>query len=124
MTQTREHEAMPGAAARAELIASVAGGQLGTWVGLATRRLLQATQTLRDGASQMGASVTSETTKQASAGGQLPPTMERAEVLVERLGQWSQEAGVQTQKTLARLWEDTEDMYMEAQDMRARWKKL
>ncbi|GLV60779.1 hypothetical protein KDH_75980 [Dictyobacter sp. S3.2.2.5] len=119
MTQTREHEAL-----RAEQIASVAGSQLGTWVGLTTRRLLQATQTLRDGANHVGASTTSATTKRPSTNGQLPPTMERAEVLVERLGQWSLEAGAQAQKTLARLWEDTEDMYMEAQDMRSRWKNL
>ncbi|GCE16297.1 hypothetical protein KDK_00970 [Dictyobacter kobayashii] len=41
---------------------------------------------------------------------------------MERLGQLSRESSVQMKKTMARLREDVEDMYVEAQDLHYTWK--
>jgi hypothetical protein len=49
-------------------------------------------------------------------------TMERAEAIVDRmglrLGEWSSQASVQIQKVAARVREDAEDIWVEAQAMR------
>lgn len=125
MTQARESDAIPSATRRAEQIATVAGSQLGTWVGLTTRRFRQAAQTLREEAKRMetpASATTKQTTARQPAADQNQPALERAEALVEQMGQWAVEGSGQMQKTLARLREDAEDMYVEAQDMRSRWK--
>ncbi|GHO85805.1 hypothetical protein [Dictyobacter formicarum] len=125
MTQTRESDAAASAIRRAEQIATVTGGQLGAWVGLTTQRFRQATQALREEANRLdtpGSAMVNQTTAGKSATGQPRPAQERAEALIDQLGQWTREGGAHMQRTLARLREDAEDMYVEAQDMRSMWR--
>lgn len=63
-------------------------------------------------------------TSRAKTGREQPgaPTMERAEATVDSLGQqlgvWGSQASLQIQKVIARVREDTEDMWVEAQTIR------
>jgi hypothetical protein len=53
------------------------------------------------------------------------PSLERAEVIVDRLlqrvGLWTMQGNVTMQRTVARLREDVEDMWVEAQEMQKDW---
>lgn len=120
MTQTQEREATP-AAERAEQIASRVGERLGQLAGRATLRVQQATHALREGADGSG----SHEGRPAHAQGKQAERTERAEALVDQLGQrvshWSMASNLRVQKATARLRENAEDLWVEAQEKCREW---
>jgi len=116
MTQTQEREATP-AAERAEQIASRVGERLGQLAGRATLRVQQAASALREGPEGSGAPE-SKQEKQTER-------TKRAEDLVDQLGQrvshWGMMSNVRVQKATARLREDAEDLWAEAQEKYRAW---
>ncbi|GER91171.1 hypothetical protein KDW_53330 [Dictyobacter vulcani] len=119
MTQIREGN--PLTTERAEQMLIQAGGQLGNWLGLARLYCQQTAQTFRQEAVRMDlpASVSTSQTKRMPTE---RPALEKAEEVVEQLEQWAVIGSLQMKKTIACLREDAEDIYVEAQDMSARWK--
>ncbi|BCL81550.1 hypothetical protein ccbrp13_40150 [Ktedonobacteria bacterium brp13] len=127
MTQTREKDTILAAAERSEQILTYAGGRLGMLVGRATIRFRQAAQAFREEADHMdmpGLTSTQQAGRPASERNAdlNRSTMERAEELVGRIEQWAIVGSSQMKRAIARLQEDAEDMYVEAQDMHDKWK--
>lgn len=120
MTQTQERETTP-AAERAEQIASRMGEQLGQFAGRATLRVQHAASALREGAGGPG----SHEGRPAQAQGKQAERTERAEALVDQLGQrvshWGKVSNLRMQKATARLREDAEDLWAEAQEKCRAW---
>jgi hypothetical protein len=127
MTQSGEKDTILAATERSEQILTYAGGQLGMLVGRASIRFRQAAQAFREEADHMdmpGVPSTQQAGRPVSErNADLDrSTMERAEELVGRIEQWAIVGGSQMKKAIARLQEDAEDMYVEAQDMHDKWK--
>lgn len=126
MTQVQEKE--PAITERAEQALSRVGERIGRLVGLTSLRIQQATQSLREEADRMDepASVRHENGRKARKVSQSKPATARAEEMVDRLGQrmsyWTMVNGSQARRTMARLREDAEDMWVEAREMRNAWK--
>lgn len=125
MTQTEEGEAAssPTAVERAERLASQAGERLGRLVGQTAWRV-QHTRRKEPGQRSTPAS-------QPEAGpGEQPaqsPTTERAEEMVgrfeQRVAHWTTVRNQQAKRAVARLREDAEDLWAEAQGVRGGWKR-
>ncbi len=131
MTQTRARETDVSATARAEQALTRAGKHLGRLAGQTTLRLRQATQAFHEEADQLDAP-TSAQQKSRVAAAQHPKhaqasrlTMERAEALVDQFGQrvahWTLGSNLSMQRSVARLREEAEDMWVEAREMHKEW---
>jgi hypothetical protein len=130
MTQTQEKAADLSATDRAEQTLTRAGKQLGRLAGQATLRLRQASQAFREEADRLDTPTSTQQGSQTSAtqhdqASRL--TLQRAEVLVGQFGQrishWALGGNLSMQRTVARLREDAEDMWMEAQEMHKEWRE-
>ena len=129
MTQSEEKATTVAASERAEQIVTRAGERLGRLAGKAVMRVQQAAQGFREEADDMDALETTsekhEATTPSAQNIQHPPTTERAEELVDqflqRASHWAVVGNLQARKTLARLREDAEDIWVEAQGMRGSW---
>jgi uncharacterized membrane protein YccC len=125
MTQLQEKEA-PGIE-RAEHALSRAGERIGRLVGQAGLRIQRAARSLREEADRMDepASAQQKNERPARKAPESLPATARAEELVDRLGQrmshWATVNGLQARRAMARLREDAEDMWVEAQEMRNGW---
>lgn len=131
MTQTPEGEASSSAIERAEKILSRAGEQFGVLVWRSRRRFQQAAQTLHEPVSHQDTPVSAsvppkERITTAHHLQENHPASERAEELVDQFGQhashWVIENSLRARRTLARLREDAEDVFVEAQEMHNEWK--
>ncbi len=126
MTRVQEQE-LPGIE-RAEQALSRAGERIGRLVGLAGRRIQQAARSLREEADRMDEPETArhEHGPKARPVPKGQPATARAEELVDRLGQrmshWAMVNSQQAKRAMARLREDAEDMWVEAQEMRDGWR--
>ena len=121
MTQTQEEKNAPLATERVEQVLTRAGGQLGNLAGRTMLRLRQVAQTVREEADRMDAPASPH----QSHNGRVQPVMERAEGLVDQLGQrvgrWALIGSIQARRLTARLQEEAEDIWVEAQDMHREW---
>lgn len=113
---------------RAEQALSRAGERIGRLVGLTGLRIQRAARSLREEADRMDEpeSARHGDGKKARKAPEGQPATARAEELVDRLGQrmshWAVVNGQQARRTMARLREDAEDMWIEAQEMRNGWR--
>jgi hypothetical protein len=125
MAQTQEREASAGAPERAEELLTRAGAQLGHWAGGALRRLQQTAQAFRDEADRLDLPDEERQTAQSQTSQEEQPARERAEVVVDRLLQrmslWTMQGNVAMRRSVARLREDVEDMWVEAQERQRDW---
>jgi hypothetical protein len=123
MTQT-DKEAAPPLVERA----SRAGERFGHLVGQTMQRVERAGRTLRSEANTIdGEKVrVSHHTSTRSASRPEHSPKERAESLVNQFGagfgKWTHATNTQTRRTFARLREDVEDVWMDAQDVRSSWR--
>ncbi|HEY3993322.1 MAG TPA: hypothetical protein VGM01_10630 [Ktedonobacteraceae bacterium] len=134
MTQMKEEEALPPVTERAEQIVNRAGEQIGRLAGQAMLRLQQTRQSLQphekanDKDALESASDRSATKRSTSqtAETNLPAT-ERAEELVDQLGQrlghWAIVSNLRARRVLGRLREDAEDIWVEAHGVRGSWQR-
>jgi hypothetical protein len=126
MTRLQEKES-PGIE-RAEQALSRAGERIGRLVGLAGLRIQRAARSLREEADRMDEPESAQhgNGKQARKAPASQPATARAEELVDHLGQrmshWATVNGLQAKRAMARLREDAEDMWVEAQEMRNGWR--
>lgn len=125
MTQTQERETVVPATARAEQTLMRAGKQLGRLAGQTALRFRQAAQALHEEADQLDMPDSERQKPQTSPAQAGQPTLERAEALVDQFGQrvaaWTLGSNQSLQRTVARLREDVEDMWVEAQAMHKEW---
>lgn len=129
MTQTQGRKTTSAPVERAEQLLGRAGEQLGLLAGRTAQRLQQVGRTLRAEADQMDASLPGADRHPATreqSGQPSRPATERAEEMVEQFGQrmnhWAQTSNSQMRRALARLREDTEDMWVEAHAVRGEWR--
>lgn len=136
MAQDTQQPGNASAAHRADVLADEAGRRIGSLAATARVRfqsfvsqsalaaqaaMNHSSQTRHDdlASGDMGERATSETQMGA---GDAPPAMERAETLVdeagERVSQWGQVANHRLQVIFARLREEGEDIWAEAQTIR------
>jgi len=130
MTPRQDGEVTSPATERAEQILQRAGARLGVLAGRTRLRLQQAAQSLREQADHMDTPHSAARNGSAQAPGTPnaqanAPVKERAEEMVDQLGQrvnhWTAISSLQVRKTLARLREDGEDMWVEAHHTRRKW---
>jgi hypothetical protein len=128
MTQEQRESAAPAATERAEQILNRAGERLGKLVGQAGLRFQQAAQSVREQANRMDEPESISARSRSRANGENQPAKARAEELVsrleQRLGHWAMVNGAQAKMAMARLREDAEDMWAEAQEKRADWRGI
>jgi len=124
MSQTPPEKSGQPATARAEAILDNMGRRLGLFAARAGQRIQNAASSLREEANQpttapaeKASQSTSERAEEKGA-----QTMERSEELVDqavqRLSHFALLAGFQMQKATARLREEAEDIWAEAQNIR------
>jgi len=132
MTPIKQEVVILAPTERAEQIVNRAGERLGRLAGQAVLRFQQTAHTLHTEADDMDAleptSAQSASPKAPARATQAhPPADERAEELVDQLGQrvrhWAIVSDLQARRTLARLREDAEDIWVEAHGVRGSWKQ-
>lgn len=128
MTQTQERETTPLAAEYVEQILTRAGGRLGTLAGQAMLRFRQATRAFRGEAIHMDVPSSARQAERAGRNATANHArMDKAEALVdqlgERVGHWALLSSLQVRQATARLQEEAEDMWVEAQELRNEWKE-
>ena len=127
MSQTSREKSGQPATARAEELLDSMGRRIGLFAGLAGQRIQNAATSIRQEADQMdqlntipGEKASQPTVARAEEKGKL--AMERSEELVDRmtkhLSHYTSLAGLQIQKAAARMREEAEDMWAEAQHIR------
>ncbi len=126
MMPTQEREAPASAPERAEEMLARAGAQLGSWTGSAIRRLQQTARAFREEADRLDLPGEQRQAMKANTPQkEAQPALERAEVVVDRLlqrmGVWTAQGNVTVRRTVARLREDMEDMWVEAQAVQKDW---
>jgi hypothetical protein len=125
MSQAPTDKSDQPATERAEAILDNLGRRLGLFAGSVGQRIQNAATSVREGADRLGQQNTASgqrTSPFAHGGEQNGQVMERSEELVDRaaqrLSQYALRAGYQIQKATARLREEAEDMWAEAQNIR------
>ena len=127
MSQTPADKSGQSATARAEDTFERMGERVGLLAARARQRLQETTAALREQAERVDQSQRARAEKsnaQTLAGGSTQPAAARAEELVdrvgERLGHVTARVGFEMQRFGARMREDAEDMWFEAQQIRQR----
>ena len=127
MSQTRGEKPDQAATERAEEVFEQLGQRIGHLAVFARQRIQDAATAIKHEADQMDQPTTtpakkssqSETAQAEEAG---KPATERAEEMVDRMGQrlghFTSLASLQIQRVVARAREDAEDMWVEAQNIR------
>lgn len=127
MSEQQREASTPSAVVRAEQLLDGVEQSIKFFFAAAGQRVQQTTASLQEKTSQtIQSSTTSQEQPASSAGSQKevaePPLMERAEKLVgdtgQRLGVWTSVAGLQMQRVTARTYENVQDFWAEAQDIR------
>jgi hypothetical protein len=141
MTQSQEAKTTLPATVRAELLVNTAGERLGTLAGTLVERFRQVRHAQQEQADKTslpeGQSRSEETWKVQSVeagqpammrGETHPPAMVRAEEMVglagERMAHWTKDSNLQIRRAMAFLREGTEDMWVEAQNLRHQWEHM
>ncbi|HEY1348371.1 MAG TPA: hypothetical protein VGF67_01940 [Ktedonobacteraceae bacterium] len=120
MTQARSSENGPARITRTEQAASQVGERLGRLAGLTGLRIQQAARSLHTPTGRQD----QPAERQDQAG--RAATTARAEEAVDRLGQrishWALLNGLRARRSVARLCEEAEDLWVEALEKRANWR--
>jgi len=115
------------ATARAEEVLDNLGRRIGLFTAQAGQRIQNVAASIREEADRLDQPETapgekSKTPLVAQTEEQGKPAKERAEVLVDRMGQrvsnWTSRTGFQVQRAVAFMREEVEDMWAEAQNIR------
>ena len=125
MSQAPTEKSGQPATERAEAILDNLGRRIGIFAARAGQRIQNAATSVREGTDQVGQQNTASrenSSQSAPAGDRSEQMMERSEELVDRAAQqltaYAVRAGYQIQKATARLREEAEDMWAEAQNIR------
>ena len=125
MSQTPTEKSGQPATERAEEFLDSLGRRIGLFAARAGQRIQDAAVTMRERTDQIGQQNTSsgtQTSPSARTGEKSGQMMEKSEELVDRaaqrFSQYALRAGFQIQKATARLREEAEDMWAEAQHIR------
>jgi len=125
MTQTEER-AVP-TPERAEQVLARAGAQLGQWAGHTLLRVRHTTQALRQKATHLNMGAPGRQVGHSDTAHEASPSLERAEMAVdrfaERVSHWAVGGNLSARKTMARMREDVEDMWVEAQEIQKEWQE-
>jgi tRNA U34 5-carboxymethylaminomethyl modifying enzyme MnmG/GidA len=127
MSQTPGENSGQPATARAEEVLNNLGRRMGLFTAQAGQRIQNVAASIREEADRLDQPETAPGEKsktplvaQTEEQGKLPK--ERAEVLVDRMGQrvsnWASRTGFQVQRAAAFMREEVEDMWAEAQNIR------
>lgn len=128
MTEEQKTTPFP-TAESVEQLFTRAGKRLGRVAGKTTLRIQKAMGQVRVEANQMDvlATVPEHETQGERDTRPTRPAMERAEELVgqlvHRVSFWTKSNGLQVRRSVARMREEAEDMWVEAQQMRNTWKE-
>jgi hypothetical protein len=127
MSQAPGENSSQPATVRAEELLDNLGRRIGLFAALAGQRIQNVATSIREEADRMDQPETapgekSKTPLVAQTEEQRKLATERAEVLVDRMGQrvsnWASLAGFQVQRTVALMREEVEDIWAEAQNIR------
>ena len=125
MSQAPSENSDQPATQRAEELLDNVGRRIGLFAGRAGQRIQSAATSVRDGAGHLAESNPTQGTKSdqsAHAGEKGGQMMERSEEMIDqavtRLSHYAILAGFQIQKATARLREEAEDIWAEAQNIR------
>ncbi len=127
MSQIPGENSRQPATARAEEVLDNLGRRMGLFTARAGQRIQNVTASIREEADRLDQPETapgekSKTPLVAQTEEQGKLAKERAEVLVDRMGQrvsnWASRAGFQVQRAVARMREEVEDMWAEAENLR------
>jgi len=127
MSQTPGENSGQPATARAEEVLDNLGRRVGLFTARAGQRVQNVAASIREEADHMDQPETapgekSKTPLVARTEEQGKQAKERAEVLVDRMGQrvsnWASRAGFQVRRTVALMREEVEDMWADAQNIR------
>lgn len=127
MSQTSRDKSGQPVTARADELLDSMGHRIGLFVARAGQRIQNAAASVREQADRMDQPDTADdekshqpTTARAEEKGQV--AMEKSEELVDRMAQqlsiYTARAGLQIQKAVARMREEAEDIWAEAQHLR------
>jgi hypothetical protein len=115
MNQPHENETASPAKLRAEQVVNEVGERFGMWAGSVMTRMQRAAGALNHEANRM------DTPGAEAEQGQDTHTMQRAEELVGKAGQyatrWTLTGNMNLRRAMARLREDMEDMWVEAHEI-------
>lgn len=110
---TDENKAPLSAFEKTDQLVNAAGARIGKWAGRVVRRMQSTARSLSQEAHVDTAGVTHRKPLAER------PTVQRAEALVNHLGQsatrWTQEGSMRLRRGIAHVREDMEDMWVEAQ---------
>jgi len=123
MSHTNEHNSGQTAPEHAEQTLDNIGHHLGLLAGTASHRIEQIVNNIRFSAPFQTSSIQQEAEHPPQPSGETAqPAFDRAEELVQRaeqnMGRWTARLSQQSQRTVARMREDLEDMWAEAQHLR------
>lgn len=125
MSQPQEEKGSRPATERAEELLDRAGRRLGNFIASAGQRVQRTAAMTREKAEQKNSSLNGRKLGRRAATGEETnqEAMERADMLVgqmeQRLRRFASVVGFNVQKTAARVREEAEDMWAEAQHMRS-----
>lgn len=123
MSHTDEHNLGQTTAKRAEQTLDNIGHHLGLLAGTATYRIEQIVNNVHLSSPFQTGSTQQEAGRSLQPSGEAaPPAIDRAEEIMQRveqsMGRWSGRLSLQSQRVVARMREDLEDMWAEAQHLR------
>lgn len=125
MSQAPSEKSGQPATVRAEALLDDLGRRIGLFAARAGQRIQNTAASIREGTDQVdqrGPASTEQSSQSTRAGEKGAQSMERSEELVDRatqrLSQYTALAGFQIQRAAARLREEAEDMWAEAQNIR------
>ena len=122
MNQTPGEQPGPSATARAEELLDQTGQRIGMFVALTRVRIQQALIALREEAERRDTSKLTQSGQTGQENGSNQLVTQRAEEMVDRMGERlvavTATTSLQIQKALARLREEAEDIWAEAESIR------
>lgn len=123
MSHTDEYNSGQETTKRAEQTLDTIGHHLGLLAGTATHRIEQIVNNVHFSSPFQTGGTRQEGDRSLPPSGEVAqPAVDRAEELMQRveqnMGRWTGRLGLQSQRIVARMREDLEDMWAEAQHMR------
>ncbi len=127
MSQTPGEQPGPSATARAEDLLDQAGQRVGALVALTRIRIQHGLSAVREKAERRDTEKLTQGEQPGQQNGPYQPASQRAEVMVDRMGQrlasFAAMTGLQMQRAVALLREEAEDIWAEAQNIRDQGKQ-
>ncbi|QBD83078.1 hypothetical protein EPA93_46795 [Ktedonosporobacter rubrisoli] len=122
MSQAQGNSPDQSSTQRAEQVLTTLGHRIGFLAGMASQRVEQAIRSTRPQSHQQDSHESHKPSSAPRAKEAMPQAMTRAEELVQQaeldLGQWAAQLGLQSQRLTARIREDLEDIWADAQHQR------